>query len=73
VIEAELKEQIKERLEDGELVSDGHRYATYAESNRVTFDWKRAAMNGLFTEEQAKPFLKTTAVKSVTIKTKEAQ
>jgi hypothetical protein len=64
----DVKNELKALLDDGELVSTGAYFATYQENVRETFDWKKAAQNGLFTEEQARPFMKSTLVKSLVVK-----
>lgn len=63
-----LKEEVKALVNDGEMVGNpelGH----YGYQDRVTttFDWKAASMAGLFTTEQAAPFMKKTEVKALVL------
>lgn len=68
-----LKDEAKELTRTGEIVGgeSANGYYTFTTEQRKTFDWKKAAMNGLFTEQQAAPFMKETTVEKFVFKKNE--
>jgi hypothetical protein len=62
-IKSQLKavdEDIRDRIQDGERFADETTELYLLPVETTTFDWKAAVTAGLFTQEQAQPFLKRT-------------
>lgn len=63
----QLRAEIRVRLEDGESIGSNAPGVGYMvlqpSSPRVTFDYKQAMMDGLFSTKDAEPYLKTTTPK----------
>ena len=65
-IKAEIREGVKDGVVYGSTEIGG--YYTLESRNSERFDWKKAAMSGLFTLDQAAPFIKRTTSEALVFK-----